>query len=149
MPTSTACSPAQTDSITTYNPAAAEFSASQLTGIDPLAVTFTDASTGDVTSRSWDFGDGGTSTAQNPAHTYNAPGTYNWTVAVSVDGETCTQTGTVAVEEPCTLTCPGTADPTSGDAPLTVQFSSDPVADNCDGSLTYDWNFGDGMSSAE
>ena len=31
---------------------------------------------------SWDFGDGGTSTAQNPTHTYATPGTYSVTLTV-------------------------------------------------------------------
>ncbi len=50
-----------------------------------LEVTFTDNSTdadGTVTSWSWDFGDGATSSDQNPVHTYAANGTY--TVALTV-----------------------------------------------------------------
>ncbi len=39
-------------------------------------VSFSDQSTGSPTSWSWDFGDGGSSTEQNPAHTYAQPGTY-------------------------------------------------------------------------
>ena len=45
-----------------------------------LTATFTDASTdsdGTIASRSWTFGDGGTSTATNPSHTYAAAGTYS------------------------------------------------------------------------
>lgn len=45
----------------------------------------------------WDFGDGGTSTEQNPTYTYTSTGTYTWTMTVTVDGVTCTQTGTVSV----------------------------------------------------
>jgi PKD repeat protein len=52
-------------------------------GFAPLTVSFTDTSTGDVTSWSWDFGDGGTSTAQNPAHTYDAGG---FTITLTVTG---------------------------------------------------------------
>ncbi|WP_197061935.1 PKD domain-containing protein, partial [Sinomonas humi] len=52
----------------------ASFTASATTGTAPLAVSFTDTSTGSPTSWSWDFGDGSTSTAQNPAHTYSAAG---------------------------------------------------------------------------
>ena len=39
-------------------------------------VSFTDTSTGGPTSWLWDFGDGNTSTQQNPTHTYAAFGTY-------------------------------------------------------------------------
>ena len=39
-------------------------------------VQFTDTSTGSPTSWFWDFGDGATSTAQNPLHAYADPGTF-------------------------------------------------------------------------
>jgi PKD repeat protein len=50
-----------------------------------VAVTCTDSSTGGPTAWAWDFGDGTTSSDQNPpAHTYNADGSY--TVALTVTG---------------------------------------------------------------
>ena len=61
----------------------ASFAGSPTTGSAPLAVSFSDSSTGGPTSWSWDFGDGGSSTAQNPVHTYAAPGTYTVTLTVS------------------------------------------------------------------
>jgi PKD repeat protein len=63
---------------------AADFSATPLSGTAPLAVSFSDASTGSITSWTWDFGDGNGSTLQNPGHTYAAAGTY--TVALVVEG---------------------------------------------------------------
>ena len=51
-----------------------------------LAVTFTDQSSdadGSVVAWSWDFGDGSTSSAQNPAHTYAADGTYAVSLTVT------------------------------------------------------------------
>lgn len=53
----------------------AGFTASNLSGCAPLTVTFTNTSV-QSTSWSWNFGDGGTSTQQNPVHTYTAAGTY-------------------------------------------------------------------------
>ena len=50
---------------------------------DGLRVLFTDASTGGPTSWSWNFGDGTTSTARNPEHSYAQPGTYNVTLTAS------------------------------------------------------------------
>jgi len=55
----------------------ASFTGTPTTGAAPLPVNFTDASTGTISSRTWTFGDGATSTAANPAHTYAAAGTYS------------------------------------------------------------------------
>lgn len=49
-------------------------------------VTFTDTSTGDPVSWSWDFGDGATSTSQNPSHQYSAAGTYTVKLTVTYAG---------------------------------------------------------------
>ncbi len=61
----------------------ANFSGTPLSGTAPLTVNFTDQSTGSPTSWSWNFGDGGTSTAQNPSHAYTAAGTYNVTLTAT------------------------------------------------------------------
>jgi PKD repeat protein len=47
---------------------------------------FLDGSGGGATSWSWDFGDGNTSTDQNPIHTYGTYGVYTVTLTVSDDG---------------------------------------------------------------
>ena len=54
--------------------------------VSGLTVNFTDSSSdsdGSIASRSWNFGDGGSSTATNPSHTYAAGGTYNVTLTVT------------------------------------------------------------------
>lgn len=48
----------------------------------------------------WTFGDGATSTSQNPSHTYASGGSYNWSLTVSVDGKSCTQSGAISVLNP-------------------------------------------------
>ncbi|NMC28255.1 MAG: PKD domain-containing protein, partial [Syntrophomonadaceae bacterium] len=68
----------------TARPAVADFSATPLSGTAPLEVQFSNRTTGDVTSWHWNFGDGSTSTEQNPLHTYRLPGSY--TVKLTVDG---------------------------------------------------------------
>lgn len=65
------------------------------------AVAFSDSSVA-ATSWLWDFGDGGTSTLQNPNHVYAASGTY--TVTLSINGLSCTKSvavtiGTTGVDE--------------------------------------------------
>jgi uncharacterized membrane protein len=58
--------------------------------VQGLRVTFTDTSTGRPTSWRWEFGDGNTSTLQNPAHAYAAAGTYlvNFTATNSQASDT-------------------------------------------------------------
>ena len=72
----------------------ANFSGSPTTGTAPLEVSFTDSSTGEIDSWSWDFGDGGMSTEQNPTYIYGAPGTYTVTLEVEGPGGSDTYTRT-------------------------------------------------------
>ncbi len=65
------------------NPPVAAFSGTPTSGNIPLTVVFTDASTNAPTSWAWDFGDGGTSTAQNPSHIYTVAGTYTVTLTAT------------------------------------------------------------------
>ncbi|MGM0650930.1 MAG: C25 family cysteine peptidase, partial [Bacteroidota bacterium] len=58
------------------DPPVADFEADQTTITEGETVNFTDLSTNSPTSWSWDFGDGGTSTDENPAHEYTSAGTY-------------------------------------------------------------------------
>lgn len=73
---------------------AANFSASAKTGNAPLTVAFSDQSTGTISTHSWSFGDGGTSTAVNPSHTYTTAGSYD--VSLTVTGPNGSSTKTVA-----------------------------------------------------
>ncbi|MEU0836502.1 ThuA domain-containing protein [Streptomyces sp. NPDC005969] len=62
----------------------AQAASSKTSGAAPLKVQFSSAGTtdsdGDALTYSWDFGDGGTSTAANPTYTYRKNGTYTATV---------------------------------------------------------------------
>jgi len=64
-------------------PPVADFEASYTSGVFPLTVAFTDLSTGNPTSWTWNFGDGTTSTQQNPTHTYSSMGDYTVTLTVT------------------------------------------------------------------
>jgi PKD repeat protein len=63
-------------SVTAPGAPVAYFSASPLSGPAPLTVTFNDLSAGGPTAWLWNFGDGGTSTAQHPTHIYRRGGVY-------------------------------------------------------------------------
>src|SRR6266700_4015127 len=129
------------------SPPTASFSAAPTSGTAPLTVQFTDTSTGGPTAWAWDFGDGSSSTAQNPSHSYAAAGTFTVALTASNAGgsDTATQTGLISVSSP--LPSPPTASfsaaPTSGTAPLTVQFTDTSTG----GPTAWAWDFGDGSSS--
>lgn len=83
-------------------PPTANFSGTPTSGTAPLLVNFSDASSIDVTAWSWNFGDGGTSTAQNPSHTYTSAGNYTVTLTVTGPGgvDVLTRTNYIAVAPP-------------------------------------------------
>jgi PKD repeat protein len=127
-------------------PPVANFTGSPLSGDAPLTVDFTDTSTGSPTSWSWDFGDGvGTSTAQNPSYTYDDPGTYTVTLtatnAYGSDDEVKTDYVNVTAPVPV-ADFYGT--PTSGEAPLTVDF----VDQSTNSPTSWSWDFGDGVGTS-
>ena len=70
-----------------------EFGASSTCGRAPFTVQFADGSIGSPIAWAWSFGDGGTSTLQNPVHTYTSNGFYTVTLrATYTDGATRTIT---------------------------------------------------------
>lgn len=83
-------------------PPVADFSGTPTSGTSPLTVTFTDSSTNVPTSWAWDFGDGGTSTSQNPAYTYMSAGTYTVSLTVTnADGsDGLVRTSYIVVSDP-------------------------------------------------
>jgi serine protease len=124
----------------------ADFTATPRNGTSPLAVQFTGTSTGNITSRLWNFGDGKTSTEQNPNHTYQNAGSY--TVSLTVTGPGGSHTKIMEGYIQVTSSSPVanfTATPTSGNSPLVVQFT-DTSTGNISSRL---WDFGDGTTSTE
>jgi len=128
-----------------HPPPAAAFSAANASGDAPLTVNFTDASTGLIDASLWDFGDGNSSTAIHPTHTYAEPGVYTVTLTVTGPGGvgTETQTDLVQVFEP--LFADFDLSGTRALIGETITFT-----DRSLGEITsYAWDFGDGNSSTE
>jgi PKD repeat protein len=122
----------------------ASFTATPTNGVAPLNVAFTDTSSNSPTSWAWTFGDTGTSTLQDPSHSYTAPGTYTVTLIAGNGGgsSTNTQVNLITVLPPPPVAS-FTASPTNGAVPLTVSFT-----DQSSGSITgWAWSFGDGNTS--
>lgn len=93
--------------IVTYPPPEANFSASPLSGNNPLVVQFTDLSTGNPDSWKWDFDGNGTidSSDKNPVWTYETAGTYTVSlraINTTYGNDTETKTGYITVTEKIT-----------------------------------------------
>ena len=124
----------------------AQFTATPTTGTAPLTVQFTDQSDNTPTTWLWDFGNGEQSTAQHPSFTYTEAGTYSVTLTArnSAGADTSVQTALIVVNAPVVVPkAQFTATPTTGTAPLTVQFTDQ--SDNTP--TTWLWDFGNGEQS--
>lgn len=85
-------SPAPAQGPGSQPPVTADFTSDVTTAEAETPIQFTDLSSGDISQRLWEFGDGSSSTERNPTHTYNDPGAY--TVSLTVTGSKGTDTQT-------------------------------------------------------
>lgn len=143
------CSQKDSDSTTPTTPILrlkADFRGVPRSGSAPLTVQFTDLSTSKlgIAAWSWDFGDGSTSTEQNPMYGYTSEGVY--TVSLTITGpegsDTATKVNYVSVSAPTGDIVAGfTALPSSGVKPLSVQFTD--ISTSVSGITSWSWDFGD------
>ena len=127
----------------------ADFTANRESGQGSLAVNFQDASNAgnlNILGWFWEFGDGVTSTQQNPSHTYANIGTYDVSLTIT------TAQGDQLAEKPAFIKVGPIvdfkADKVSGEGILTVAFTDQTDA----GPLEIEawaWEFGDGNTSDE
>jgi len=132
-------------------PPLASASATPTSGKAPLVVAFTGSgsdSDGTIASYAWTFGDGGSSSVQNPSHTYQTAGNYTATLTVTDNnGATGSSTVGISVLNNQAPTASASATPTSGTVPLLVTFTG--TGADSDGTVaSYAWTFGDGGSSS-
>lgn len=135
--------------ITVYPNPVSNFNASDSSGCIPLMVQFTDRSTtssGTIVNWNWDFGDGTISTAINPSHSYINPG--NYTVSLQVTNSFgCTKTFSkpqyIHVNSRVAAGFTN-VDPPACQVPAAVSFTNTSTGN---GTLSYNWQFGDGSTS--
>lgn len=123
----------------------AGFRSDRTAGNVPLPVQFTDLSSGEVTAWQWNFGDGSSSSAQNPLHTYTSGGVFTVSLTVSGPGgtDTVVRLDHVTANVPGPLDVDFVANVVSGGAPLTVRFRAVNVSGQA---LTGTFDFGDGTT---
>ncbi len=124
----------------------AQFAANTTQGCStPFNVVFNNTSTGAGLTYTWNFGDGQTSTAANPTHSYTAEGSYTITLIVkSTNGcaDTLTRSNYITIAKPVVTI---TNIPVQGCVPfvytpLFTVNSSSPIT-------SYNWAFGNGQTS--
>jgi len=125
-------------------------------GTEGSAVQFSSSGSldpdGSIVSYAWDFGDGNTSSTENPAHTYAAAGTYNVSLSVTDNAGDSTSDTTTATVEAIVVNAPPTADangPYSGYVGDTIVFDGTASSDSDGGIVRYDWDFGDGTTAVD
>ena len=143
----------QSKTITVYKKPSVAFTFTPNSGCLPLEVNFTSASQpgdGNLTAYHWDFGDGNTQQSSGPAvsHTYYFQQTASVSLtAVNSKGCSNTLTKSDAIKIHPALQAGFTADKTTlCDLPGTVNFSN---TSSGAGTLTYEWDFGDGVTSKD
>lgn len=129
--------------------------ANPTSGQAPLSVEF-DASDSsdpnkDIESYRWFFDDGSSTRGELVTHTFDEAGTYDVELVVTdSNGNTDRETVSIDVsesEQPPTADADAT--PTTGEAPLEVQFDASGSSDPNDDIVRYVWRFKDGSSPAE
>lgn len=141
--TGAGCSDTATQAITVFPEPVASFTVNTIPGCSPLALTFTNTSTG-ATNYNWDFGDGNNSVLTSPVHTYTNSTLFaqNFTVQlVATNSNGCTDTTTQVITTFPKPLFTFTMIPASGCSPLSVNFPTIP------GAVTTNWDFGDGNTS--
>jgi PKD repeat protein len=121
----------------------AKFSANKKQIQPGKTVQFTDESDGNPDSWSWDFGDGNTSSEENPSHTYTSEGLYTVELTVSNECGEDTETKTSFMDVGSAPIADFSADGKNIQPGTTVQFTDDSEGNP----KRWKWDFGDGNTS--
>ena len=123
-----------------------------LNGCAPLKINFRDSSktgnpTDPITNWSWIFGDGSSSTQQDPTHTYNNAGTYNVVLTVATS-QGCTNNNGLAPTV-VTINPKPIASFTVNSHQLDLPYDLLQCTNLSSGATNYNWDFGDGGNSVQ
>jgi len=122
-----------------------DFTASVTQGCAPIQVNFTDLSSGVPSPNSWiwTFGNGNSSTSQNPSATYFTPGTYNVKLVVSngIQTDSIIKVNYITVYQ--NPTAQFTISPPNPCISSLVTFTSGTISGGAP-VISYSWSFGDG-----
>jgi len=136
------------------NPPVATASGDPTSGLAPLTVTFIGTGTdpeGTPVTYLWNFGDGATSTHQNPTHVFDSVGTYTVKLTVSDENGTTSEDSMIITVSAVANNAPRAliiATPSTGTTPLAVSFIGSGT--DADGRIiSYFWDFGDGTTTDE
>ncbi len=112
---------------------------------NPFLLHFTDFSEGDIETWTWDFGDGSSSSEQNPSHIYNTSGVFQVCLTIENSLDSCYNVFCEDVyvgQSDCEADFEWQA---SVENPLEINFT-----DLSNGDIAFwDWDFGDGIFSEE
>ncbi len=147
---STGCSNSvtQEDIVDVFSDVTPQFSANNLNSCAaPMTVSFTNTSTGNLSNVSfeWNFGDGNTSTTENPTHTYDTPGSYDVSLTITNNSTGCSNM-TVTPNFINIGASPMFSYTTSNNGScnqVTATFTNETPGDV----VVYFWDFGDGNTS--
>jgi len=117
-------------------------------------IQFMDMSLGFPDTWDWDFGDGGTSTEQNPIYTYDEEGVYQVVLTISSDSMDCTSTYEIPVRVGDSIWYPDSCLAMFYTYPdqenfLTMNFMDMSIGINGNPPDSWYWDFGDGTTSNE
>ncbi|MDZ7859168.1 MAG: PKD domain-containing protein [Candidatus Krumholzibacteriota bacterium] len=118
-------------------------------GQAPLTVQFDGSHRGGCPdyTYAWNFGDGSTSNEKNPSHTYYSEGDCSASLTVTDSKNTAAENSVYVTVECPKLVVTASGNPTSGTAPLSVEFAGSATG-GCP-NYKFAWDFGDGNTSRE
>ena len=136
------CDVSATKSITVKPLPEVAFTFNNVCSLEPIA--FTNTTAGTIMSQDWNFGDGNTASISNPSHTYSGTGDFNVTLTIQ-NNYGCID----SLTQIASIYDPPIANFTIEDAEVCEGNSSvfHNASTSTGGSLTYEWDFDNGMNS--